>query len=381
MVRRVLYIELSGQIEGGGHRSLLQLLQHLDRHQYRPLVLCPAEGSLVNRLQSMGVSVEFLNLPRLRGPLAPVHAVPVLLRLHRFLKARQVDLVHVTAPRAALLAGAAAGLARIPMIWHVRIARSDGVYDRLNVQLARAVVVISEAVRKRFASYGNPGKIHLIHNGVDPQEFVAGEGLGDLRERFQVQETFLVGTVGQILPEKGHDELLQAAAVLRDEFPDVHFLIVGNENAYTRELKRRVQAMGLAGTVHFQDFMTDIVGLYNTLDAVAVPSHHEAFGRVIIEAMACGKPVVTTFSGAGREIIEDGVDGVLVPPRDGQALAKALRELVVDERRRTRLAAAGREKVLRRFHIAEHARKVEALYDALLAGSHPARSREIHTAS
>jgi glycosyltransferase involved in cell wall biosynthesis len=190
---------------------------------------------------------------------------------------------------------------------------------------------------------------------------------------------FLIGIVGQMLPEKGHDEFLQAAAALRGEFPKVHFLIVGNENAYGRELKHRVQAMGLAGTVHFHDFMTDIVGLYNTLDAVAVPYHHEAFGRVIIEAMACGKPVVTTWSGAGREIIDDGVDGVLVPPRQGEALAQALRDLVVDDRRREHLAAAGREKVLRRFHIEEHARKVEALYEELLECSQYPESREIHT--
>jgi glycosyltransferase involved in cell wall biosynthesis len=362
LAKKVLYIELGSDINAGGDRSLLQLLKHLDRTAFSPYVICAGSGTLAEKLIEIDVHVDIIQIKPLRG-LKILYRLPwSVWKIFWFIKREGIERVHITAPRVVLISGLAARLANIPVIWHVRIASSDKVYDRINLWLSDRIIVISKAVQKRFEWYRGSKKIHLIHNGVDPEEFCPRDISHPFREQLNLEQTFITGILGQILPEKGHGEFIEAARRVHSELPHVHFLIVGKDNPYKRELQRQVEEMRLAETIHFVDFSTDVVALINTLDLVVVPSYHEAFGRVTIEAMACAKPVIATYTGAGREIITDGEDGVLIPPWDAEALKSAIKDLILDEKKRERIAKQGREKVIRSFHIRDHVRKIEEVY-------------------
>ncbi len=361
-MKKILYIELSGEIQGGGHRSLLQLLKFIDRTKYLPHVLCAGSGSLVEALKAIHVDVDIIDMKPLSGAAALFRMSGYVRKIFRVIKSRQIDLIHVTAPRAVLIAGLAGRMAGVPLIWHVRIEESDKLYDRLNLWLSDELIVISRAVQKRFQWSATRKKIHLIYNGVDTEDFCPGNHSHPFREQFNLEQEFVVGILGQILEIKGHGELIQAAFRIHPELPRVHFLIAGEENPYKQALQRQVEAMGLTNTVHFYDFCTDVVSLIRSLDLIVVPSYSEAFGRVTIESMACEKPVIATYTGAGREIIHHGDNGYLIPPRDPEALACAVRDLVNSDSIRESLARKGRETVVTFFDIREHVRKVEEVY-------------------
>lgn len=317
---------------------------------------------MVDKLEEIDVDIDIVDLKPLRGFLILFRFPWYVWKLFWIMKQKKIDVVHITAPRAVLVAGAAARLANVPVVWHVRIATSDKFYDRINLWLSDRIIVISKAVQKRFEWYRGSKRIYLIHNGVDPEEFSPRESSHSFRKQLQIEQAFVFGILGQILPVKGHGEFIEAARKVHLEFSDVHFLVVGKDNPYKRELQKNIEEMGLSDTIHFVDFSTNVVTLINSLDLVVVPSYHEAFGRVTIEAMACAKPVIATYTGAGTEIITHGEDGVLIPPRDAEALKSAMKDLILDEKKREGIAKQGREKVISSFHIRDHVRKIEEVY-------------------
>lgn len=137
--------------------------------------------------------------------------------------------------------------------------------------------------------------------------------------------------IGQIIPLKGHEEFLEAAAIVAGARTDVEFLVAGEDSEpgkpFETRLRRRVKELGLEALVRFVGYQPDLPGLLAAVDAVAVPSWNEAFGLVAAEAMAAGRAVVASRVGGLAELIDDGVTGMLVPPKDSRQLAAAILKL------------------------------------------------------
>lgn len=364
---RVLFVDNHGDIIGGGQISLLALMDQLDL--FSPEFVCPAEGTMTNAVRQAGIPVQIVEMPplRLRNVLTMARTV---WRLSRVAHRSGAKLIHANGSRSMFYAGLAGRLARLPVVWHVRIVESDGWWDHVLSRLATRIIAVSQAVRGRFHFLSEEEKVQVVHNGVDLQAYVRGNGMA-LRRRLRLGDGPLVGMVAQLIPWKRQADFIHAAALVAPAHPAARFLVVGTDpepgRAYERELKELVAELGLEERVIFTGFVREMPDVMAMLDLVALTSESEPFGRVLIEAMAASRPVVATRGGGVPEIVVEGQTGLLVPVGDVERIASAVTWLLEDTGRRRAMGEAGRQRAVACFSIEAHVRKVEALYWEILA--------------
>jgi len=183
--------------------------------------------------------------------------------------------------------------------------------------------------------------------------------------------TPLAGVVGQVVPWKGHRHFLAASAAVAERMPNARFLVAGDNRfgdhpALLDKLKGEARELGIGGKVMFLGWRGDAVAVMNALDVLVVSSETEAFGRVVIEAMACRKPVVSFRCGGPVEIIEHEKTGLLVTPYDTAEMADGIVRLLSDPAASEEMGRLGRQAVCERFSAAAHAAKVQDVYARLL---------------
>lgn len=366
----IVVVSNHGQIVGGGEESLLGLLGGLDRARWAPVLVVPAEGAVAARARALSLAVSVIPLPTLRRP-GPA-SVKSVAALRGLADRTGAALLHANGSRAMAYAGAAGRLARRPVVWHVRIVERDPLLDRLLGALADLVIVISQAVARRFPRRLAP-KLRVVPNGVDLARFSPRPASPELRAALGVPAAApCVVSVGRFVAFKGYAHLVDAAAALERERPGVHWVLVG-DGELRPALEAQALRLGLGAQVHFTGWRDDVPALVALGDLFVLPSLNEPFGRVLIEAMATGKAVVATAAGGVPEIVVHGETGLLVPPGDPGALAAAVRELLDDAPRGARLGAAGRRRAETVFSLAGHVAAVERVYGEVLRGRRAAR--------
>lgn len=362
---KVLYISNFSDIVGGGEVSLLGLLSRLDAARFVPAVVCPAEGELAQEFRKLGIKVSIIPMPRLKW-VNPVFFSRTLSGLVKLIRAREISLVHANGSRCAVYGGIACRLTKIPMIWHVRILESDGLLDRLLAGLASVIIVNSNAVKDRFKWLKDRNKLETVYNGIDLKKFRVLPGAARTRCELGIAPYVpLVGTVGRLDWYKAHQHFIQAAKLVKEAMPGARFLIVG-EGDRRAELEAKVKELGLGKDIVFAGHRRDIPAIMAALDVFVLSSVSEGFGRVVAEAMACGKPVVATRVGGLLEVVEDGVTGKLVPPANPLALARAVIALLSDKNKAADMGAAGRRRAEALFGLEKNAEITEALYGRIL---------------
>ena len=252
-------------------------------------------------------------------------------------------------------------------------ARLYAALEALAIRLADRVVVASRAMRDDLLRRGIPAeKIRHIPHGVDTDRF-RPEGNGSVvrRELGIPPDAPLIGTVGRLQPWKGHRYFLEAARAILEARPAARFLVVGDitsaaDRAYRDEVQRLSDHLGLRGRCLFVGTRTDIPDVMRALDVFLLSSVREPFGWVLLEAQACGTPVVSFAVDGTPEALEDGTTGLLVPPRDSAALAQAALRVLEDRSLRRAMGRAGRRWVSERFSIDAMVGATEALYRELL---------------
>ncbi len=381
----ILYLD-SGSGIGGGQRSLLLLLNLLDKNRFTPFVGCLGDSPFAAEGKKTGANVVPLSLPAAHNKtdkvrrftlgdlLEDFRQLGVILQLHRMVKRYGIDLIHANSLSVALLGGIVARINRIPILMHKRYATSYGILDRICERLLHRVILVSEATRWNFAP---PAKQTLIYNGVDLDAFQAStEEVQDLRAEFLPDASnaaILTGVVTRITPEKGIHFLIKAMGKLKGR-TDVKLLIVGGsyfqqDVDYMNELKQEVRDLGVEDSVIFTGFLPDTRIVTSLLDIVLVPSIiPEACPRTIIEAMAVGKPVISTPLGGSKELVTRET-GVLVPPEDASAIADAIATLATDPERLKAMGKASRNRAEQLFSSKKNTALTEAVYAELLAVS------------
>lgn len=366
---KILYLANSGTIFGGGQISLLNLLQTLDKKKFNPLVVCPSEGNLVSEISKLCIPVAVIPMLTLRK-LRIVKFIKSITALLYFIRDNNIDLIHTNGSRCTIYGGIAAKLVRIPLLWHVRIADKDPLLDKFLCLLSTKIIVTSKAVGRKF-DLCKENKVVLIPNGVDTKRFNPEIDAQHIREQFEVSnEEFLIGTIAQLIPWKGHKTLLYAANEVIKKIPNTKFLIVGEEvketKGYKDELQEITKHLKIEKNVLFTGFRRDTPEILSSLDLFVLPSKKEHFGRVIIEAMACAKPVIATNAGGVPEIVKDGITGILVPPGDAKALACAILSLLQNNEKVRRMGIAGRKRVEEEFSLESHTCQIQNLYNETL---------------
>ena len=379
----ILYLD-SGSGIGGGQRSLLLLLNLLDKDRFTPFVGCLGDSPFAAEVGKTEANVVPLALPAahnktdkvrrftLRDLLEDFRQLGVILQLHRIVKRYAIDLIHANSLSVALLGGIVARLNRIPILMHKRYATSYGILDRICERFLHRVILVSEATRWDFAP---TAKQTLIYNGVDLDAFQASiEEVETLRAELlpDASDTSIVtGVVTRITPEKGIHFLVRAIADLKGKI-DSKLLIVGGpyfqkDIDYMEELKQEVIDLGVEDSVIFTGFVSDTRVVTSLLDIVLVPSIiPEACPRTIIEAMAVGKPVIATPLGGSKELVTSET-GVLVPPEDAPAIADAIAALATDQERLKAMGEASRNRAEQLFSSEKNTALTEDVYTELLA--------------
>jgi len=369
----IAYLSNTGSILGGGERSLLDMLSGLDKEKYRPLVICPEEGNLTQAVRNLKVEVDIVGMKSLRIP-HPFNFISSVRGLAGIFKERDISIVHANGSRCAVYGAVACKLAKLPLIWHVRIMESDGLLDRFLAAFSSRIVVNSNAVKERFHWLGDRNKLEVIYNGIDLARFRSSSKDGKFEKEFGfVPGTRVVATVGRLDWYKAHQYFIHAAVIVKTKFPDIRFLIVG-EGEQKTHLKNLADELGLGGDVVFAGQRTDIQKILNGIELFVLSSVSEGFGRVIVEAMACGKPVVAARAGGIVEIVEDGITGILVPPRDPETMARAITELLEDREKARKMGVAGRRRAERLFGIEKNIEKTGELYEKVLKEAFPKAS-------
>ena len=343
---------------GGVETGTIDLAKELVKQGHKAVVISNG-GRLVDELKASGGIHYSL----------PVHKKSLLTlfesidKIKDIIEKENIDVVHARSRAPAWPAFFAARLAKRPFITTCHGHYSMHFFSRV-MGWGKFVIVSSNVVARHMINdFKVPhDRIKLIPRGVDLDKFTYKEP--DAR---QSKKEFTIGMVGRITPIKGHIFLIRAVSKVARIIPNIKVVIIGDapesKPKYRQELETLVRRLGLSRHVHFLGEQSDIPARLHEMDMLVMPSIcEETFGRVIIEAQACGVPVIATKVGGIVDIIKDGKNGLLVPPRDWNALAEAIIRLVREKDLRVSLSKAGRQSVEKDFSLSHMYKKTINLY-------------------
>ncbi|HEX9006143.1 MAG TPA: glycosyltransferase family 4 protein [Bacteroidota bacterium] len=299
-------------------------------------------------------------------------------RLGKFIARNQLDIIHCHLSRdiATVVPAMKLSMTEVPIVltrgMGSGISKKDPLHQFTYGNLA-LVIAVSSVIHRNILETTPmvPERVVTVPCGIDSAYFSPERvtGAGVRREFGYDRETTVVGFVGRFSPGKGHEELLKAAAAIAKQRPRTRFLVVGQashgEQAYEQQIRKMHAEMGLEGVMTFAGYRKDVPEVMAAFDLLAFPSHAEAFGLVLTEAMAMERAVVASSSDGVLDIVVDGETGLLVPPRDADRLAGGLLRLIDDPPLRERLGKAGRRRVLEFFDQKKQLDRLEELYGQL----------------
>lgn len=359
---RIAYLVEYPTVSGGEH-SLITLLRHLDRKRYEPVVVGPARGPLAETLRSNNVRlIQDPDNPRARI---------------RCLREEGIDLIHANSLSMGCRSGPLSRAVGVPALSHVRDIQRLG-SDRKEALLQnQRLLAVSRATAGALVAQGIfPDLVRVIYNGIDAREFPSRVESGRrLRQELGIEGASpLVGNLGQICLRKAQDVFLKAAGRVAAAMPAVHFILAGarfsrkaESRAFEAALHAAAEESVLRGRVHFLGWRQDALAVMAGLDVLAHASHQEPLGRVLLEALAAGTPVVATDVGGTPEIIDAETSGLLVSRGDDEGLAAGILRLLGSDSLALGLADAGRDRVRRIFNPTQAAGSVQSQYEALLS--------------
>jgi glycosyltransferase involved in cell wall biosynthesis len=398
---RVLYV--LNDAAGGATEGIVQLLRGLPERGIEAVIVVPADPEPARAAQLRGLAADLVVVPMawwnrktslpmwyraaqaMRMDLRTgVHVKPVR-ALARLIRDHRIDVVHTST---SLVADGflAARTTRTPHVWHIkeRIGRDGLTSLPLPATLVGRIatgrdhdrlVGMSRFAAEPFLRDAPPARTGVIYDGVEPADF-DGAGRSEVRRSLGIaDDAILVGMVASLRsPSKRHDLFVDMAERLQERAPNARFVIFGSLPKRTgnpihdrpwvayQRLLERVRSTGLDDRLTIGAPVVEIPATMAAIDILVHTSEIEGFGRVAIEAMAAGKPVVGPRGGGIAESVADGDTGILVPPRQVEGFVEAVGKLVDDPQERERLGESGRRRVHDRFSLRGHADAFASLY-------------------
>lgn len=370
---RILHI-VDGYRMGGAENKLLELIERLDREKYE-ILLCNVGPNGPLKPQFERLDIEIFNFPR-RWSFDPI---PIF-KLVKLMRKRKIDVVQSTLFWADFIGAVAAKWAGVPLIlswetvshegdpYHNKFQRRKG-YELASKLMNRIIAVSNEVKTSLVRRRSVPSeKISVIHYGVDLTRYNPNGQETRTAKRAELNlkpDDFLIGIVARLEPWKGHDIFVEAFAGLAAEFPNVHVVLVG-DGSLRKSLEEQVRGHGLGKRIHFLGVRHDIADLLNCIDLFVLPSRPgEGLPNVLLEAMACGVPVVATNVGGIPELVRNGYNGYVVQTGDAAALRKVLRKLISDKQHLNQLSKNALKTVQTEFSLQKQLTAFESVYDSV----------------
>ncbi|MBI4834007.1 MAG: glycosyltransferase family 4 protein [Planctomycetes bacterium] len=388
IARKIKVIQvITRLIKGGAQKVCLDLVEGLPKDIYEVYLVSGnatgSEGSLWERAKGVK-DIKIRLVPEMEREISPLHDIVALLKLYHHFKVIKPDIVHSHTSKAGFIACLAARMADVPVIIYsphghlfapqAKIPSVSGSFWRLKLfyslrkfasSLATKVIALNHADKDEQVKLGlaGEGKYEVVYNGVDiPDDGLLVNVSNQLRDDKPYP---VLVTVGRLTPEKGQVYLLDAVKELKVDYPDIRLVIIG-DGSLKRQLKRHTEILGIEGNVSFPGIQDEIGPYLKDSDIFVLPSLYEAFGIVLLEAMANMKPVVASRVNGIPEVVEEGVSGILVPPAKSTELAEAIKKLAFDNELAQRIGEEGYKRVKMLFTREKMIIKFDKLYQQLL---------------
>jgi glycosyltransferase involved in cell wall biosynthesis len=293
-------------------------------------------------------------------------------RLSRAIKALRPDIVHAHDPHGVAMAALALSMSTQPKRAALVAARrvdfrlKGNALSRWKYEQVDCFICASEAIRQILLADGvAKARTVTVHEGIDLGR-VGSAPTAPLHEELWLPHgSPIVGNVAALVPHKGQRHLVEAAALVVRQVPDARFVIAG-EGELRSTLEQQIKHLGLEKHVILAGFRPDILSLHKAFDIFVLSSVTEGLGTSLLDAMACGRPVVATTAGGIPEVVRDGETGILVPPRDHQAMADAIVRLLRTERLRRDMGAAGLSLANAKFSAERMVAETLAVYERVV---------------
>jgi glycosyltransferase involved in cell wall biosynthesis len=375
----VVFSSYYGDLGGGELRLLEHLtLTRMPRESLSAVLF--EHGPFADRIRDLGIAVDEIRWSlATRKPLRWVQTPWANFQLRRHLHSHAAGLVFCNTYNDLLCAGKVARQLNIPVVWRSHADVFPYLPQR-NQSEREAIVKIIEHTTRRILTTTyydrelmlregiDAEKVHVVPLGVDLASFARRreEGARFRNELGLLPSDFVIGFVARLIPQKGHLVFFEALAKVVGDFPETRAIVVGDSalndteaDEYRRSLQDRVASLNLANRVIFTGFKDDVAAVMNAIDLFVHSSLKEPFGSVIVEAMAASKPVIASATLGPREIIDDGVTGLLSPAGDPDALAERMALLLRDKTLARRLGEDGRRYVAQKYDLSETIRLLD----------------------
>ncbi len=363
---------------GGGERVFAQIINRLSGKKYKIMVACLPTGAFIEKIKGSGVQIKSVDMRNRFNP-------GVILRLAGLMKRERVDIVHSQGARADFFARIAAKLAGVPFIVSTVPMPVEGfdvnpirkfiymIFNRFSERFVDRFMVVSDALEKMMIEEHRiePQRVVKIYNGIEKDEYcISDDEIVRGRSNFRIkadigEDVAVVGVIGRLVWQKGFEYFIEAIPGVLKEFKEAKFLLIG-EGELEDKLKVKSKKIKLKDKVIFTGFRNDIKDIMASVDVFVMPSLREGLPVVLLEAMAMKKPIVAANIEGIMEVLENGVSGLLVPPRDTKALTEAIVHMLDHKDKALQMGLTARRVVVERFGVDTMVQKVEEVYEGLL---------------
>ena len=379
-MKRILYLHAGAEMYGAD-KVLLELIKGLDRQEFEAHVILPNDGVLVEALRQVGAQVSVLDYPILRRKYFNPKGIADYIRSYNFyakqiaLYAREhsIDMVHNNT--AAVLEGIyLKRKLKLPLIWHVHeiIVKPKAISDFINMLMGRyadKIVTVSQAVANHIkqSPFIKDSQVEVIYNGVDNAVYYPMDA-SSIREKFDIaQDALVIGMIGRVNAIKGQNDFIEAVEPLLEKNEKAVAFLAGGvfhgEEWRLEELDNRIASSSVVSQIQRIDYYDKTSELYNMFDIFVLPSiKPDSLPTVVLEAMACSKPVVGYNNGGIAEMVVDDKSGYLVKPNRPQELSNAISLLLDSSEKREKFGRVGYQRQRELFSLESYIKNFSELY-------------------
>ena len=383
---KVLHI-ITRLANGGGDENTLYTIKGLDSSRYDiDLMIGEENDPIMMASLNLPEGVDLIQVKGLLRNISPYHDLLALLRIYRIIKAGKYDIVHTHIAKAGILGRLAARMAGVPIIVHGIHGTTfpDTIHplkQRVFKNLERFVgrctdffIPVGEDMKEKYIQAGiaSRDQYQTVYSGMELDRFTRAadyskKKLEEIRNSLNIsQEQIVIGNVSKIQERKGFNYYLDLAQQITTNYDNVLFLVVGS-GPIEEEIKRKSEEMGLNYKVIFTGYQTHVEDLFAIFDIKVLTSLWEGLPRVLVQAAAVGKPIVTFDVDGAWEIVEEGRNGFIVPMKDVDAMATKLEQLIEDEDLRKEMASYSRQKVSDLWTVEKMAADIDQIYQRLIS--------------
>jgi glycosyltransferase involved in cell wall biosynthesis len=377
-VRHNLLFVIDNLEFGGGERVFSQLINRLSRERYKIMVACLPTGIFVEKIKGSGALIKPVDMKNRSN-------FKIILQLIGLMKEQKIDIVHSQGARADFFARMAAMFAKVSIVISTVPMTVEGfdvspirkliykTFSRFSERFVDRFMVVSHAMEKMMIEKHRiePQKVIKIYNGIETDDFcLADDEIVRRRTGFRNELGLgegipVIGVIGRLVWQKGFEYFIEAIPEVLKEFKEAKFLIVG-DGPLENKLKVAGKKLKIDDKIIFTGFKREIKEVLTAIDIFVIPSLLEGLPMILLESMAMAKPIIATDIEGMQEVLENGITGLLVPPRDPKVLSESIIELLNHRDKAYLIGATARKVVEERFSVDVMVQRVEGVYEELL---------------